>query len=357
MFRIRWEMAMEPMSATDSAPSAEGRKTFAKLLFCFRGEQHVAASGSQALLPNEIPGVIQEVLAMTRLQVSASAISMAALLTSYSALAQQASGTASVGVQGQTNAAAAAPAAAPATATTDVNATQTTQAPAPVAAANANAPAGNSEHDDMVGHLAVGYLGRATIPYGQYNGAATLQAPVPVIGVRYWLDPMIGLDLGAGLWMGSTSTDVTAPGANTSTSVSGPKPTAFILHAGVPLALTSSKHFAFEIIPELNLGHASVTQDAALTPNVGITKQSGTHFDLGARAGAEIHFGFIGIPQLSLVGSVGLRFNYDKLTYEAEPVAGAGRGKISTGMWDLSTTVNESPWNIFISNVSAFYYF
>jgi hypothetical protein len=233
-----------------------------------------------------------------------------------------------------------------------VNAAQTNQ-PA-VAPPNANVATGNSEHDDMVGHLAVGYMGRATIPYGAYNGAATLQAPVPVIGVRYWFDPRVGIDLGMGLWLGSASTDATPPGGPTA-SADGPKPTAFILHAGVPLALASSRHFAFEIIPEANLGYANVTRDA--TADNAVTKQAGTHFDLGARAGAEIHFGFIGVPQLSLVGSVGLRFQYDKLTYETNPIGGPGVTRLSTGMWDLSTTVNESPWNIFISNVGAFYYF
>ena len=296
---------------------------------------------------------------MTRLYINASAISLAALFASYSALAQQATATAGVGVQGQAAAATPPPPPAPAA---DANAGQANQpnqaGMALPTATNANPPpAGNSEHDDMVGHIAVGYLGRASIPYGVDTNRTSSTAPVPVVGVRYWIDPLIGLDLGAGLWIGSRSNDFTSAATGAKTSVGGPKPFAFVLHAGVPLALASSKHFAFEIIPEVNFGYAKVTQDIGLA-NDGTTKATGTHFDLGARAGAEIQFGFIGIPQLSLIGSVGLRFQYDSLSQEFNGGAGTGNGnsKISSGAWDLSTTLNERPWEVFTGALGVLYY-
>ena len=296
---------------------------------------------------------------MTRLHINASAISLAALFASYSAMAQQATATAGVGVQGQAAAATPATPPPPPVPAADANGQANQQNQTGMAlpnATNANPPpAGNSEHDDMVGHLAVGFLGRASIPYGVDAAGTSATAPVPVVGVRYWVDPLIGLDLGAGLWIGGRSTDTTTPPAGNTVSVSGPKPFAMVLHAGVPLALASSKHFAFEIIPEANFGFAKVTQDAVNGGN-DITKQSGTHFDLGARAGAEIHFGFIGIPQLSLVGAVGLRFQYDSLSRETNPVGGAGVTKISSSVWDLSTTLNGNPWDIFTGNISALFY-
>jgi hypothetical protein len=274
-------------------------------------------------------------------------------------MAQQAAGTAAVGVQGN---AAVGTQAAP-TAQADPNAAANAQAPAnqqaqmgmalPTATAAAPA-AGASDHDAVVGHLAVGFLGRASIPIA--NNPAL---PVPVVGVRYWLDPMVGLDLGLGLWLGGTSTTPPAPAP----SLSGPKTSAFILHAGVPLALASAKHFTFEIIPEANFGYGQQTQDALLAGPLGLpagaTKQSGTHFDVGARAGAEIHFGFMGLPQLSLLGTVGLRFDYDKLGQDVTPAAPAAPASQHTSIsdWNLRTSVYDSPWNIFISNVSAFYYF
>ena len=266
-----------------------------------------------------------------------------------SALAQQAT----AGVQGSTtaqadaNAAAQAPAPAPA---------QNQQAGMGLGTGTAAPAPGGSDHDAMVGHLAVGFLGRASMPYGLIGNP---ELPVPIIGVRYWIDPTLGLDLGMGLYLGGASNDTTVtPPGGAAVSTSGPKRAAFMLHAGVPLALASAKHFTFEVIPETNIGLASVTQDAALTA-AGITKQTGFPLDLGARAGGEIHFGFMGLPQLSLVGSVGLRFNYDKVGRDATVVLPAGSTTThqSGSAWDLRTSVYESPWNIFISNVSAFYYF
>ena len=299
---------------------------------------------------------------MKRHQVQASAASLAAIFVSYGALAQQAA----VGVGAKANAAAATPApaaAAPAPEPPPPPPPPPAADPAPAPAnnqagmalpANANAATNNSDHDEMVGHIAVGYLGRSTIPVGGYDPATQnirLAAPVPVIGVRYWLNPQLGLDLGAGLWIGKRSTDTTPAGGATVTA-NGPKPTAFVVHAGVPLSLASAKHFSFQIIPEMNFGYAKVSQDASPT------SMSGTHFDIGARAGAEIHFGFMGIPQLSLIGSVGLLFQYDKMNYETPAAAPAtGSNVVSTGEWTLGTTVNDNPWNIFVTNVGALYYF
>lgn len=152
---------------------------------------------------------------------------------------------------------------------------------------------------------------------------------------------------------------MTATPPGTTVSTSGPKPAAFVVHAGVPLALASAKHFTFEVIPEVNFGYAQETADAAVGLNgiANATKQTGVHLDVGARAGAEIHFGFMGLPQLSLQGSVGLRFDYDKLGQDVAPPAPAPGVHTSTSIWGLGTTVYDNPWNIFVSNVSALYYF
>lgn len=303
---------------------------------------------------------------MKRSQSTASAVFMALALTGFSAFGQEAAGTAAVGVQGnttantQTGAAAQADTNAAAATTPPPAAAPNQQAQVGMALPNATAaepPAGTSDHDAVVGHIAVGFLGRASIPYGVATNA---ELPVPVIGVRYWIDPMVGLDLGLGLWLGGTSQDTTVTPPAATATVSGPKTSAFIVHAGIPLALASAKHFTFEVIPEVNFGYAQQTQDAALpAPVPGTTKQTGVHLDLGARAGAEIHFGFMGLPQLSLLGTVGLRFDYDKLGRDVTPVAPAGSPTthLSTGVWGLRTTVNDSPWNIFIGNVGALYYF
>jgi hypothetical protein len=260
------------------------------------------------------------------------------------------------------------PAPAPAPATVDANANAQgsvayggtaqgsgamTLPPPPPAAAPADPPParvapGNSEHDQMVGTLAIGYLGTRSMVVGCNGGAEGTQPGTacagtrqtlnaPVIGIRYWINDLIGIDAGLGVAVNSLSAN---------NGASRPASTAFIIHGGVPLALASAGHFSFQIIPEMNLGFSSWSMD-----NNG--SGSGLHFDIGARAGAEIHFGFIGIPQLSLLGTIGLAFSLD--SSKATPPGGGPAQNLSEIAF--GTSVQNSPWNIFTSNVAALYYF
>lgn len=224
-------------------------------------------------------------------------------------------------------------------------------------AAPAAAAAGASDHDQMVGRLAVGYLGRATVgaganPAGPVDPANpegyAVVGLAPVVGVRYWINGMLGLDAGLGLALIGGSVETTAPDSD----IDLDSFTGFIFHAGVPLALASSQHFTFEIVPEANVGIGSAEQDD------GDTTHSGFHLDIGARAGAEIHFGFMNIPQLSLQGSIGLQFALDSGSSDFDPPEpGADPDSIERSRTALQTTVGSNPWNIFTSNVAALYYF
>jgi hypothetical protein len=206
--------------------------------------------------------------------------------------------------------------------------------------------AGDSEHDQVIGTLGIGYLGRRTINVG--NGAASVQAvDAPIIGVRYWVDQMIGIDAGIGLGIRSFG------GSTNGTDQPGPGTTAFLIHGGVPLALANSGHFSFQVIPELNVGFGGFSQDV---PGTGGTSGSGFHFDIGARAGAEIHFGFIGLPKLSLQGTVGLAFTAESTKFEDKTNAAATNTVKRNGI-EFATSVQDNPWNIFTSNVAALYYF
>lgn len=205
----------------------------------------------------------------------------------------------------------------------------------PATAAADRAP-GGSDHDAVVGRFAVGYLGRSAVNVGLAGvpGGGAGQGPVstPVIGIRYWMSPGLGLDLGLGFGFENTSGDV-----------DGPSRWGLILHGGVPLALASSRHFVFEVIPEANLGFGGASADDV--------DHSGFLLDLGARAGAEIHFGFIDLPELSLQGSLGVLFGI------ASASTDVGGAETSQSGLAFRTTVYDSPWNIFSSNVAALYYF
>jgi len=207
----------------------------------------------------------------------------------------------------------------------------------PGAAPQAAAVAGSSDHDAVVGRLAVGYLGRTMAFTGLPNA---VPVATPVIGVRYWLSDMLGIDAGIGVGISSGSTK-TAAGVSTDQ----PSWHAFMLHGGVPLSLASAGHFSFQIVPEMNLGFGGSSATAAGMD----VSTSAFHFDIGARAGAEIHFGFINVPQLSLQGSVGVRMNIDSTSDDP--------GDGGSSAFSLATTVGDNPWNIFTSNVAALYYF
>src|SRR5687767_7076406 len=127
--------------------------------------------------------------------------------------------------------------------TTQVKTTTTT----PAASTGAKADDGVTDHEKVVGHLGVGYLGLTQIPIGSGGGAgglggrATLDAPV--IGVRYWLSEKMGLDLGLGFTMFSSSQDVVQN--NVTTTVDGPAAVGIAVHGGVPLAFAYGKHYKF----------------------------------------------------------------------------------------------------------------
>ncbi|MBN1610433.1 MAG: hypothetical protein JW940_27640 [Polyangiaceae bacterium] len=214
-----------------------------------------------------------------------------------------------------------------------------------------------TDHEMMVGRVGVGYLGlRGLVMPTETATSASTTAEVlaPVVGVRYWMNPLLGLDLGLGLTAQFGSQKDT-PAGGTEQSDDSDLPTVLIAHAGVPLSLGSKGHFSFQIVPELNVGYGWRT---IKNPGAEDIEASDFHLDFGARAGAEVQFGFIGVPELSLQGGIGLLFATDQTSVSqaaAPPAQGDSTSKRSRT--SIGTDAGSNPWNIFISNIAALYYF
>ncbi|MCZ7685863.1 MAG: hypothetical protein M5U28_46740 [Sandaracinaceae bacterium] len=125
-----------------------------------------------------------------------------------------------------------------------------------------------------------------------------------------------------------------------------------LIHAGIPLAVFHTQHYALLIIPEINLGFATGTAYGFMPQND--QGRSGFLFSLGGRVGGEIHFGFMNIPNLSLQASVGLYFEYATAGLSADST---GNGRASVSGYSLGTTVLGEPWDIFLGSLQALYYF
>jgi hypothetical protein len=215
------------------------------------------------------------------------------------------------------------------------------------------------DHERFVGHFAVGYFGISQIPIATATagtnlpgGTGTSTVTAPIIGLRYWLRRGIGIDAGIGFGYqgGSSTTTVQGGNATTTTTVSNPNNAfGFALHGGVPFALAEGHHYVFEFVPEGTFGFGTNSVHGAPgSPDIGL---NGFRLDLGARIGTEIHFGFIGVPELALQASVGLYLDF------ASTAANQGGNSVSANATSIATTVSGAPWAIFANTISALYYF
>jgi len=87
---------------------------------------------------------------------------------------------------------------------------------------------------------------------------------------------------------------------------------------------------------------------------------SGMLIEAGAKAGAEIHFGFIDIPELSLQGSVGLLVRHESRSVDTTVAVAAAPPTTATveqSSTFFGTGVDGEPWDVFTGSIAAIYYF
>ncbi len=239
-----------------------------------------------------------------------------------------------------------------------------------------------TDHEGVVGHFGVGYMGMMSAklyaPFhkgpgpGENKMVLVDTLSVPAAGARYWLDPMLGVEFGIGLNLsGGSVTDKEVPFGTTDDKVEKEfditdSSWALALRAGVPLSLYSGKHYSFQVVPAIYYTLASATHRASEPTNeepwrVQDQTVSTWTLGIGAEAGAEIQFGFMGIPELSVQGGLGLQFDYSHAATSLKPnplTEGGEAAYLPTGqVWGLHTFADGAPWDIFTGTVRALYYF
>ncbi len=219
--------------------------------------------------------------------------------------------------------------------------------PAPPApSASAEAESNVTDHERVLDRIGVGWFGVSNVMVGTEGD--TLVAPT--LGARFWLDGTMGVDVALGLVVGTSGGERMTP--VTTMDVEGPSTFGILGHAGLPLAFHSSEHYTFLVIPEVNVGFGRIKDTVGGGTTSSERSQTGLRLEVGARAGAEIQFGFIGVPELALEASVGVRVSHQRLR---RAIGDEDVLRVSaTGLQTLS--VND-PWDFFRSTVAARYYF
>lgn len=245
-----------------------------------------------------------------------------------------------------------APASEPAAVTTTTTTQATAEPTAPVVTTTeVVAVEKEDDHMGVVGRIGVGLLGSTTAMTVNPDFTAN-RMTLPIIGARYWVSERLGLQAGVGVMhqSGDNDQNTLRSGFDTPTSWG------FAVHVGAPFAFFHDKHYKFILQPEANfVAVTGRTNDNANLPGDQGVSVGGWGLDLGARAGAEVHFGFIGIPMLSLQGSVGLAYQLRqaKLTSVVN-----GQEVVQTKTEHAFGTAHYSdPWDLFTSSIAALYYF
>ncbi|MBW2526700.1 MAG: hypothetical protein JRI23_21130 [Deltaproteobacteria bacterium] len=230
-----------------------------------------------------------------------------------------------------------------------------------------------SDHATHVGSLGLGFMGARFVPAATGGdlpavvltdeGDAVVsiepdEITVPIFGLRYWVGSSLGVELGVGFNVagGSVSREIANPDPARTRTVefATPSTTAVAGHLGVPISLYSVGHLNVLLLPEMDLGYSSSSVESVELSTTGEwldLQLSGFVFGAGARVGAELGWGFLDLPQVTLQVSWGVRVEYRR-----------SRGRIGDASMTiadtrLGTSWYDDPWQLLAGNIGVYYYF
>jgi hypothetical protein len=228
-------------------------------------------------------------------------------------------------------------------------------APAPVTVVAKTA------RERMKGRVGFGFLGTAPVLQADNDTPSMTTFPpsvstpfkrvsVPMLGVRWWTPVQwLGLEVGLGAMISASGSDI--PTANGSNITDGPTTTELLFHFSAPLALASTEHTIVFIAPELRIGRSTETTGDPRNALLSMT------YDVSLKAGVEIFFSFINLPNLSLEAGVRAGVIHELRTF---PISAPLSGPVQEGRRTetrFATSLVANPWDLFTSTLAARYYF
>ena len=212
----------------------------------------------------------------------------------------------------------------------------------------------------MRGRFGFGFLGTAPVlqasddltssSFGPPTAAPFVRVMVPMLGVRWWTPvSRLGLEVGLGAMVSSAGAEL--PLANGSDIQTGPTTTELLFSVSAPIVLGSTEHTLIFLAPELRLGRSTKSTGDMTRPLLSMT------WEASLRAGVEIFFSFIGLPNLSLEAGVRAGLTHELRTFTSSAPLGGMEREGRRTLTRFTTSLVANPWDLFTSTLSARYYF
>ena len=204
-----------------------------------------------------------------------------------------------------------------------------------------------TDGEKAVGLWGLAYFGAQTFRFGDFNGSPN-NVDVYTLGVRHWIPGAPGtvhnwgIDAGVGLALSDISHEAVVAGTPVTYKASA---RGLSLHAGLPVTLARARHLNFIALPEVDLLYATGNNDY---PGPTRTKWTGSGVGLGARAGFELFFGFLGMDRFALQGTLGAALRFSSMKSKL------GATELKDSTWRLGT---DRPLGFIVGNIAAIYYY